>query len=226
MALLANFRGDFRNYCFNRAMDTMLVGIGVIAITVSKAIYNAYKAQPIPWTVLIIIAFVGLSLVAFSTVALRKKNKDSEKDSKRVVSDRGLNIAPTSATGGEVTRESCFEGTAHLLKTREKYLDAFNALFLARADNLDSNEDVIWVCKQLALREYEHPFSAIHMFVPDGEWLQFLKWGRHHAKYNFESDNDYLYAAEEWNKKSGRAPVPDDVQVEYETYRSLRKRME
>lgn len=132
-------------------------------------------------------------------------------------------LQPLSAS---ISREQCFDNAARLLKTFREYLDSFNAIYCAQAAELGSNEEVVWVSNQLKEHGYDHPFTAIHVYVPTAEWLDFVRWGRHHAKYNFERDNDYLTAAQEWSKLKGHKQPSKAVENDFEIYKAMHKRLE
>jgi len=124
------------------------------------------------------------------------------------------------------SRDQCFANTAALLKAHKQYTDAFNAAFCAKAYELTSNDDVVWVCDQLAKHGYYHPFHAIHIYVPKYEWLSFLQWGKQHAKYDFTRDNDYLSAAQEWGQVRGHPEPSEELRKKFEIHKALRKRMD
>lgn len=125
-----------------------------------------------------------------------------------------------------VSREECFETAARLLKAHRQYMDTFHGLFCSKADQLESNDDLIWVCEELSKYGYDHPFDAIHLYVPKAEWLEFIQWGKRHATYDFERDNDYLSAAQEWGEKHGHPKPSKKLRETFEIHKALKKRIE
>jgi hypothetical protein len=77
MEILKNLRGDLRNWFVNHVMDAIVVGLIAVFGTVVKAISNSMKSQPIPWTVLLVIAAIGLLLAGLAIVTWIRNKKNN-----------------------------------------------------------------------------------------------------------------------------------------------------
>ena len=106
--------------------------------------------------------------------------------------------------------EGCFERTAALLKQHGSVLLSFHALSRAEGHRLESNEEVAEVCDLIQTTGYDHPFEGIAPgYVPEKDWLSFLKYVKHAPKINPEKGKDYIDAADRWRQEHGY-PVPSD----------------
>jgi hypothetical protein len=101
--------------------------------------------------------------------------------------------------------EECLSRAAELLKNKKDgIIMNFHGLYRAKAYDLESNDDLIWVCNRLVAHGYSHPFEGLDECMPQNEWLDFMKWGHLHARWNFGEKGDYLRAAIQWSNERGR----------------------
>jgi hypothetical protein len=106
--------------------------------------------------------------------------------------------------------QGCFERSAALLKEHGSALLSFHALSRAEGHRLESNEEVAEVCDLIQEAGYDHPFEGISQaYVPEKDWLPFLKYVKHAPKINPEGGKDYLDAADRWRLDHGY-PLPTD----------------
>jgi hypothetical protein len=104
----------------------------------------------------------------------------------------------------------CFERSAAILKQHDSVLLSFHALSRAEGHRLESNQEVAEVCDLIQEAGYDHPFEGISPgYVPEKDWLPFLKYVRHAPKINPEEGKDYLDAADRWRQDHGY-PLPAD----------------
>jgi hypothetical protein len=104
----------------------------------------------------------------------------------------------------------CFERSTVILKDHPSVLVSFHALSRAEGHRLESNEEVAEVCDLIQEAGYDHPFEGISPgYVPEKDWLPFLKYVRHAPKINPEEGKDYLDAADRWRQDHGY-PLPTD----------------
>ena len=105
---------------------------------------------------------------------------------------------------------ACFERSAVILKEHASALLPFHALSRAEGHRLESNEEVAEVCNLIQDAGYDHPFEGISPgYVPEKDWLAFLKYVRHAPNINPEEGKDYLDAADRWRQDHGY-PLPAD----------------
>jgi hypothetical protein len=108
--------------------------------------------------------------------------------------------------------DGCFERSAALLKQHGSALLSFHALSRADGHRLESNEEVAGVCDLIQEAGYDHPFEGISPgYVPEKDWLPFLKYVKHAPKINPEGGRDYLDAADRWRLDHGYALPSDDA---------------
>lgn len=101
--------------------------------------------------------------------------------------------------------EECLSRAAQLIKEKKDgIIMNFHGLYRARAYELESNDDLIWVCDKLVEHGYSHPFKGLDECMPQNEWLDFMRWGHLHANWNFGQEGDYLRAAIQWSNERGR----------------------
>jgi len=106
--------------------------------------------------------------------------------------------------------QGCFERSATLLKEHGSVLLSFHALSRAEGYRLESNEEVADVCDLIQGAGYDHPFEGIApAYVPEKDWLSFLKYVRHAPNINPEEGKDYVDAADRWRHEH-RYPLPPD----------------
>jgi hypothetical protein len=75
---------------------------------------------------------------------------------------------------------------------------------------LESNQEVAEVCDLIQEAGYDHPFEGLSpAYVPEKDWLPFLKYVRHAPNINPEEGKDYLDAADRWRQDHGY-PLPTD----------------
>jgi hypothetical protein len=104
----------------------------------------------------------------------------------------------------------CFERSAAILKQHPSVLLSFHALSRAEGHRLESNQEVAEVCDLIQEAGYDHPFEGISPgYVPEKDWLPFLKYVRHAPSINPEEGKDYLDAADRWRQDHGY-PLPTD----------------
>ena len=108
--------------------------------------------------------------------------------------------------------QGCFERSAALLKQHGSVLLSFHALSRAEGYRLESNEEVADVCDLIQGAGYDHPFEGIAPgYVPEKDWLSFLKYVRHAPNINPEEGKDYVDAADRWRHEHGYPLPPDDA---------------
>jgi len=106
--------------------------------------------------------------------------------------------------------QACFERSAAILKQHGSVLLPFHALSRAEGHRLESNEEVAEVCDLIHGAGYDHPFEGISPgYVPEKDWLSFLKSVKHAPNINPEQGKDYIDAADRWRQDHGY-PVPSD----------------
>ena len=108
----------------------------------------------------------------------------------------------------------CFERSAAILKQHPSVLLSFHALSRAEGHRLESNEEVAEVCELIRAAGYDHPFEGISPgYVPEKDWLSFLKHVKHAPKINPEEGKDYIDAAERWRHDHGYPLPPEDADL-------------
>ena len=108
--------------------------------------------------------------------------------------------------------QDCFERSAAILKEHPSVLLPFHALSRAEGHRLESNEEVAGVCELIYGTGYDHPFEGISPgYVPEKDWLSFLKHVKHAPKINPEEGKDYIDAADRWRQDRGYPLPPDDA---------------
>ena len=108
--------------------------------------------------------------------------------------------------------QGCFERTAALLKQHGSVLLSFHALSRAEGHRLESNEEVVGVCDLIYEAGYDHPFEGISPgYVPEKDWLSFLKYVKHGPNINPEKGKDYIDAADRWRQDHSYPVPPEDA---------------
>ena len=108
--------------------------------------------------------------------------------------------------------EGCFERSAAVLKQHSSVLLPFHALSRAEGHRLESNEEVAEVCNLIHGAGYDHPFEGISPgYVPEKDWLSFLKYVKHGPNIDPEQGQDYIDAADRWRQDHGYPLPPDDA---------------
>src|SRR6266496_2680648 len=108
--------------------------------------------------------------------------------------------------------QGCFERSAAILKQHHSVLLSFHALSRAEGHRLGSNKEVADVCDLIQEAGYDHPFEGISPgYVPEKDWLPFLKYVKHAPNINPEEGKDYLDAADRWRQEHGYPLPPDDA---------------
>ncbi len=108
--------------------------------------------------------------------------------------------------------EGCFERSAAVLKQHGSVLLPFHALSRAEGHRLESNEEVAEVCNLIHGAGYDHPFEGISPgYVPEKDWLSFLKYVKHGPNIDPEQGRDYIDAADRWRQDHGYPLPPDDA---------------
>ena len=108
--------------------------------------------------------------------------------------------------------QSCFERSAAMLKQHGSVLLPFHALSRTEGYRLESNEEVAEVCNLIFGAGYDHPFEGISPgYVPEKDWLSFLKYVKHAPNINPEEGKDYIDAANRWRQDHGYPVPPDDA---------------
>jgi hypothetical protein len=108
--------------------------------------------------------------------------------------------------------QSCFERSAAILKEHHSVLLPFHALSRADGHRLESTEEVAEVCDLIHAAGYDHPFEGISPgYVPEKDWLPFLKYVKHAPNLNPEEGKDYIDAADRWRQDHGYPSPPEDA---------------
>ena len=108
--------------------------------------------------------------------------------------------------------QGCFERSAAILKQHHSVLLPFHALSRAEGHKLESNKEVANVCDLIQEAGYDHPFEGISPgYVPEKDWLPFLKYVKHAPKINPEEGKDYLDAADRWRQDHDYPLPPEDT---------------
>jgi hypothetical protein len=109
---------------------------------------------------------------------------------------------------------ACFERSAAILKEHPSIILSFHALSRAEGHRLESNQEVGEVCELIHAAGYDHPFEGISPgYVPEKDWLSFLKYVKHAPKINPEEGKDYIDAAERWRQDHGYPLPPEDADL-------------
>jgi hypothetical protein len=138
---------------------------------------------------------------AFGWAATRWKNSEHWKLGRRT-----MQLRESSAPSEEA--EKCLNESAKLLQNDAcQVFFSFNAICRAHAHLLKSNDELLWVCDELARHGHKHPFEGLTNHVPTEEWLEFVKTATLRPDIKTEDSGDYLNLAEEWPKLKGR-PEP------------------
>jgi hypothetical protein len=112
----------------------------------------------------------------------------------------------TAASDDEV--ESCVTRACELLQEPKKYLWSFNAICGAGADQLRRNEQVVILREQLIKYGHDDPFAGLEDYVPQKDWLQFIKTAVRRPDILTDARHgDYLKLAEKWPEMQGN-PKP------------------
>ena len=108
--------------------------------------------------------------------------------------------------------QGCFERSVAILKEHPSLLLSFHALSRSEGHRLESNEEVAEVCELIGGVGYDHPFEGISPgYVPEKDWLSFLKYVKHAPNINPEEGKDYIDAADRWRQDHGYPVPPDDA---------------
>lgn len=104
--------------------------------------------------------------------------------------------------------QACFERSAAILKQHHSLLLSFHALSRSEGHRLESNKEVADVCDLIQGGGHDHPFEGISPgYVPEKDWLPFLKYVKHAPNINPEEGKDYLDAADRW-RQAHDYPLP------------------
>jgi hypothetical protein len=79
----------------------------------------------------------------------------------------------------------------------------FQAMYAARAADLKTNDQVLWVADKLS-EHHDHPMQGFGQLVLRSELLDFLRWGKRHAVFEFDKRDDYLQGAVDWAVEHNR----------------------
>lgn len=86
---------------------------------------------------------------------------------------------------------------------------SFNAICIADAHKLATNEQLIRVADQLEKNGHDHPFEGIEDYVPRKDWLEFVKTAMRRPDIKAKRSGDYLWLAEQWPTIKGY-PAPTE----------------
>ena len=100
---------------------------------------------------------------------------------------------------------SCFQDCASLLK--REIVIPFHALARVEGYRLQSNDEVVAVCTKLEEQGFQHPLRVISDWVPENDWLDFLRHVQLSPNVNAEDGFDWLMEAETWRREH-RYPKP------------------
>jgi hypothetical protein len=98
--------------------------------------------------------------------------------------------------------QKCVDETIGILKNNP-FVTPFHALSKANAYRLASNDEVVEVCKRIEACGYGPPLSNLDGFVPESDWLAFLKHVKYAPGVNPHAEADYLVEAEKWRQDHG-----------------------
>jgi len=104
----------------------------------------------------------------------------------------------------EANRKKLFLRVAELLNENPRHFIAdFNALILAGAQHLESNDDLVWISNELEKNGHKHPLKELGDYVPERDWLRFLQWVNVRPNTDTKWGYGYVDAAQEWPKREG-----------------------
>jgi hypothetical protein len=97
----------------------------------------------------------------------------------------------------------CFERSAAMVKQHGSVLLSFHALSRAEGQRLESNEEVAEFCDLIYGAGYDHPFEGISPgYVPEKDWLLFLKYVKHAPNINPEEGRIILMLPTDGDKST------------------------
>jgi hypothetical protein len=144
-------------------------------------------------------------LQAFSWAATKWKNADKWKEGRRQITgiypETEYNTVLNEALSevNDANRKNCFFRVAALLNEKpRRFFADFNALILAGAHHLKSNDDLVWLCNELAKNGHENPLKELGDYVPERDWLDFLQWVAVRPNTDIKLGYGYVEAAKEW----------------------------
>jgi hypothetical protein len=99
----------------------------------------------------------------------------------------------------------CVDRAAKALQSSlaTKSLFSFNAICLADAHKLATNEQLVAVCDELKTHQYDHPFEGLDEFVPKKDWLAFVKAAIRRPDIEATRGGDFIWLAEHWHEVKG-----------------------
>jgi hypothetical protein len=100
----------------------------------------------------------------------------------------------------------CVQDCAAVLKNEN--IVPFNALAKVERYRLHSNDELVSVCGQLEQHGFGSPLAVIAAWVPQPDWLDFLRHVQLDASINATDGFDWLIAAETWRREHGYPKPP------------------
>jgi hypothetical protein len=172
-----------------RQWGALATGGFVVALI---GVYERLNGRPIAGRLFWIAVIISL-LVAFFLV-WRKERLGVE----------GLNeLTDTKKHEREKRVQECVDAAVGILKTNRWLVIPFHALSRANAYRLESNAEVVEACKRIEDCGYEHPLRGLEGYVPEGDWLAFLKHVKSAPGVNPDDEADYIFEADKWRKDHG-----------------------
>ena len=137
------------------------------------------------------VLFAAVALAAF--LAWRDEHRENES----LLADR------------RTATDECFDRAIAFMKGSNggRWLP-MNALYMARAHELPSNDQVNKVCSRLVESNHGKPFEGLDMRILPTERLDFLRWAHTASGVDLATGADYLRAAESWSELRGRKLPP------------------
>jgi hypothetical protein len=116
--------------------------------------------------------------------------------------------------------EECVDRVCELLQNPTECLWIFNAICLAGAYKLAKNDQLVAVCDELKKNGHDHPFEGIEDYVPQRDWLEFVKTAVRRADVDAKRTGKYLLLVHEWPELKGypkpREEIPLSLTVKQE----------
>lgn len=167
----------------NALYDGVKLLILAIAIPAAYAAWQYLRWQPLQWTVLFV--FIAIGVLALGLIAigsLRNKNhrlmQPGSQSSEIDLNELNASLVPNIEADKKREKHRRDVLLCIVDYYKKNSYDGLKALRVCKADELESNDELLKLCDDLVKYDHPHPLFEIKRHVPQEEWLNFLKEAR------------------------------------------------